>query len=176
MSVTVCLYTSPVVGFSLMKLDSKKCFKPILLQNKGWNLDGMVFWKIPHVHCNAVEGYSTLVVPCMEMGPRTTIIHSQRNRMCVLWRRELLTGRSSLVRNDVVQTRMCQFLRRHWGKLAHPPPPPHIRNILYRPAWSGFLLLYRPASLPPRIQKLNYNRGAVGRSRTRAPFGQKPLL
>jgi hypothetical protein len=35
-------------------------------------------------HCNAVEGYSTLIVPCMEMGPRTTIIQSQRNRMCVL--------------------------------------------------------------------------------------------
>jgi hypothetical protein len=35
---------------------------------------------------------------------------------------------------------MCRFLT---------PPPPHIRNILYRPAWPGFLLLYRPASLPP---------------------------
>jgi hypothetical protein len=36
-----------------------------------------------------------------------------------------------------------------------PPPSPSIRNILYWPAWHDFLLLYRPASLPPRcIQKL----------------------
>jgi hypothetical protein len=27
------------------------------------------------LHGNAVEGYYSLIVPCMEMGPRTTVIH-----------------------------------------------------------------------------------------------------
>ena len=45
------------------------------------------------------------------------------------------------MRNDVVQTPMCQFLSWQRG-------PPHIRNILYLPAWPALLLLYRPASHP----------------------------
>jgi hypothetical protein len=45
------------------------------------------------IHCKAAEGYYSLIVPCMEMGPRTTIIQRQRNRICVLCSRELLTVR-----------------------------------------------------------------------------------
>jgi hypothetical protein len=36
------------------------------------------------VHGNASEWYYSRIVPCMEMGPRTTIIQRQRNIICVL--------------------------------------------------------------------------------------------
>jgi hypothetical protein len=36
-------------------------------------------------HGKAAEVYYSRIVPCMEMGPRTTIIQRQRNRICVLW-------------------------------------------------------------------------------------------
>ena len=47
-----------------------------------------------------------------------------------------------------------------------PSPPPHIRNILYRLAWPGLLLLYRPASHHPPVQKLKIGPADRGR-RTR---------
>jgi hypothetical protein len=51
-----------------------------------------------------------------------------------------------IVRNDVVQTPVCQFVSWQRG-------PPHIRNILYLPAWPAHILLYRPASHPPHSKK-----------------------
>jgi hypothetical protein len=75
------------------------------------------------------------------------------------------------VRNDVVQTPICQFLSWQRG------PPPHQKYFVpARLAWLSPLVPARRTTPPSPFKKLNINRGAAGGSRTPISCVQKSLL